>query len=487
MIIVSITGPSTDVALAQMALARSHADMFELRLDLLRNPDLRRLTEFGGRPVVATCRPRAAGGGFRGSERRRKDLLCAAVSSGAAYVDVEWTAHRDFLREFLMLRPVTRVIVSHHLKADEAAEAGAWYRRLESTGADVIKFAYHAQDVSDCIPAFEFLAAARKDRVRAVAIAMGTPGELTRVLYRKFGGWGTYAAADLGSNAAPGQLSARVLKTVYRAHVLDRATRLYGVVGNPVAQSKGPYLHNAHFQRLGMNAVYCRCETFDIDRFMRTIMPLLDGCSVTIPFKRLVLSSVDAVDPAAEAIGAVNTIVRRRGVLRAFNTDAPAALDALEERLTVNGKRLLVLGAGGAARAVAFEAIRRGAHVVLANRTRKKAVALARDCGGSWIPWHAAGRDRARIVVNTTPLGMVPRVKRSPVQGSLMKGKVVLDAVFNPSMTRFLRDARRAGARVISGTEWFLNQAAAQALLFSGKAPSRPFLARVLQRNQEEE
>jgi 3-dehydroquinate dehydratase/shikimate dehydrogenase len=468
-----------------MALAYAHADAFEVRLDLLRVTDLSRLFSFARRPVVATCRPAREGGGFRGSERSRKQLLDVASALGAAFVDVEWSAGKEFLREFLQRREECGVIVSHHLTPGEKSMQAEWYRRLVATGADVVKYAYHAADLADCATAFDFLARARRDRRRAIAIGMGVHGELTRILYRKFGGWATYASADIGPAAAPGQIPARTLKEVFRAHRLTPATRVFGVLGNPVAQSKGYFMHNAHFEHCGANAVYCRFPVTDLDRFMKRLMPLFHGCSVTLPYKQAIMQYADVVEPRAAAMGAVNTLIRTRAGLRALNTDAPAALDAIERYLKVRGRRFLVLGAGGAARAVVFEAVRRGAVVVIANRTAEKAEALAHEAGASVVPWRTAHRDAAEVVVNTTPVGMVPRVGRTPLTEVPSRARVILDAVYNPPETRFLRQARKRGMRTISGVEWYLNQAIEQARLYSGTAPRRAFLARVLGRHLE--
>ena len=325
-----------------------------------------------------------------------------------------------------------------------------------------------------------FLALARADRQRAVCIAMGEAGEASRVLYRKFGGWATYAAPEEGGVAAPGQVAGRTLRQLYRAHLLNARTTVFGVIGHPLVQSKGIHVHNPLLQAAGKNAVYCRFDVTDLRRFMGDVAPLLGGFSVTIPHKQSILRHLHRLDPGSKVIGAVNTVVCSGGRFSGTNTDGVGALDAVEGVVTVKGKRILLLGAGGAARAIAYEASRRGAVVVVANRTASRARALAREFGMEHVPMSGMEDVAFDILINATPVGMVPDVRVSPVTESVLSGKVVFDAVYNPPLTRLLKDAERAGATIIPGTEMYLHQAARQSALYSGKRPSLRVMRRLL-------
>jgi 3-dehydroquinate dehydratase/shikimate dehydrogenase len=354
-------------------------------------------------------------------------------------------------------------------------------------GAGIIKFAYLASDACDNRLAFDFLALARADRQRSIAIAMGEAGEPSRILYKKFGGWGTYAAPDDTSIAAPGQIPASRLVGLYRSEDLSPSTRVYGVVGGQVRHSKGIFVHNALFARMKLNTVYCRFQVSNLRGFMKDISPLIDGFSVTIPHKESIMKFLSAVDPIARSIGAVNTVIRRKNGLYGTNTDAPGALDAIEKVSRVRGKRMLIVGAGGAARAIAFEASRRGASVIVANRTAGRANALARAFGLKAVGMKSKmltpsdlASDEFDIVVNATSVGMSPSVKDTPIAASMLRGKVVFDAVYSPPMTRLLREARRAGATIIAGTEMYLNQAIRQSKLFSGRQPDSRLMRRIL-------
>jgi shikimate dehydrogenase len=316
--------------------------------------------------------------------------------------------------------------------------------------------------------------------VKAVAIAMGEAGEPSRILYRIFGGWGTYAAPADESSTAPGQLTASVLKELYRSNRLTSSTGVFGVIGNPVRHSKGIIVHNRLFSLEGKNSVYCRFLVKDLRRFMKHVAPLAHGFSVTIPHKEKVIPLVDTVDASARAIGAANTIIRKGKRWWATNTDAPGALDAIERVSSVEGKRMLVLGAGGASRAIAYEARRRGASVAVSNRTGRKARALAAEFGIAMVPWHSRERAEFDILVNATPIGMVPHVHRSPMPMHCLEGKIVFDAVYNPPLTRLLSEAGKVGARIIPGTEMYVHQGARQFRLYAGVPADLRMMKRVL-------
>jgi len=466
MIILSITGPSMETALRQVKAGSRYADILEFRLDMIGNVELTRLFSSTRRPKIVTCRPTWEGGLFAGPESDRMEILEAASLLGAEYADIEYGAGPTAIRGFMLRRRETRVIVSKHSISQSRFHVPTVYRQLHATGADVVKFAYMAEDAADIGHAFEFLALARGDRRKAIAIAMGEAGEASRILYRCFGGWATYASIGVGEGAAPGQVPARDLRSLYRADALTSRTRIFGVVGNPVGQSKGIYVHNAVFRQSKADAVYCRFRVRDLRRFVRTILPFMQGCSVTLPHKEKIARYVDIIAAGARAIGAVNTVYRKNGKLMGANTDASAALDAIEGVSAVRGKNLLIVGAGGAARAVAYEALQRGARVLIANRTEARARRLAAEMGAVHVKMAELAGHPFDILVNATSVGMFPSVHETPVPAAILAGKVVFDAVYNPPVTRLLRDARNAGGRPVPGAARHASGAAR-----SGEAP----------------
>ncbi len=316
---------------------------------------------------------------------------------------------------------------------------------------------------------------------RQIAIALGDAGEPSRILYRKFDGWATYASTEDGKSAASGQIRASHLKELYHADKLTPGTKVYGVVGNPVSQSKGAYIHNPLFRRARSNAVYCRFHVLNLERFVCLMAPHLHGFSVTLPHKQNVMRYLDTVDPHARAIGAVNTVVRRGNKLVGTNTDATGALDAIEQVARVKGKRVLILGAGGAARAIVYEAKRRGAEVIVANRTATNGQQLATELACEFVKWNSRTGVEFDVLVNATPVGMAPRIDESPFSKRFLRRKIVFDAVYNPPMTRLLKEAKSAGARIVPGTEMYLRQAALQSEMYTGRKPDINSMRKLLQ------
>jgi 3-dehydroquinate dehydratase/shikimate dehydrogenase len=467
-------------ALSQMASSAPYADAFELRLDLIRSAELAVLLLATPKPVIATCRPVWQGGGFAGSEERRMEILSAASLLGADYIDIELDAGKKFHTPFITRRGETGIILSHHVPAGKKFDSAAVYRRMRGVGADVMKFAFHASDAWENRIAFDFLLRARKDRCKAVAIAMGEAGEASRILYRVFGAWGTYAGTEDGKTAAPGQIRARLLKELYRADQRSPKTMIFGVVGYPVSHSKGIHVHNPLFALAGKDAVYCRFPVRNLRRFISDVGPFLRGFSVTLPHKKAMLSFARKLDPVASAIGAVNTMVRTKNGWWGTNTDAAAALDAIERVTRVSGKRMLILGAGGAARAIAYEAARRGSMVSIANRTESRARKLALELGVRFQPLRSLTPDRFDILANATPVGMAPRADQTPIAGRFLKGKTVFDAVYNPPTTRLLKETSERGGTAVPGTEMYVNQGAAQFRLYTGVAANIRAMKRIL-------
>ena len=483
MIIVSITGPSMAEALQQVAASAKYADMFEFRLDLMERPNIARLLSSTPKPTIAACRPVRQGGMFDGSERERIGMLDLAAVYGARYVDIELDVSPGILKDFVRRKKETAVIVSYHVPDGAQFNIRQMYKTLDATGADVIKLAYVASDGHEVRYAMDFLELALAGKRKAIAVALGECGESSRILYKKLGGWATYASPEDGRPAAAGQIPASILRNIYFSPQLDKQTRLYGVVAGPqVGKSKGIFVHNPLFQRAKLNAVYLRFSVHDLGKFMKLVGPLMSGMSVTIPHKESIMKYLDRVDSTAKAIGAVNTVVRRGGKLIGSNTDAAAALDAIEKVTRVKGKRMLIIGAGGAARAIAYEAKLRGAEVLIGNRAKVRALKLAKDFDLEVIDLKNIARTKFDILVNATPVGMFPNVDESPVPKAVLNRKVVFDVVYNPPMTKLLRDAPSAGARIVTGTEMYIGQAAAQSELYTGVKPDKSLMRKILAR-----
>ena len=255
--------------------------------------------------------------------------------------------------------------------------------------------------------------------------------------------------------------------------IIDQHTALYGVIGNPVRHSLSPALHNAAFSATSLNAVYLAFETEDIEECLKGIRAFgIKGASITIPFKTRVMPFLDEIDPLAERIGAVNTIVNDCGRLKGFNTDATGALKALEDKIKLPGMTCLIIGAGGAARAIGFMLKKQGAAVWIANRSRKRGEALAVSLGCPFIPLDEIREAKGDLLVQTTSVGMYPDIDQCPVPENILKqGMVVMDIVYHPHETRLLKLARDRGCLTINGVDMLLYQGAEQFRLWTDHDP----------------
>jgi 3-dehydroquinate dehydratase/shikimate dehydrogenase len=281
---------------------------------------------------------------------------------------------------------------------------------------------------------------------------------------------------------------------IYHHNEMDENTAVYGVIADPIAHSLSPQIHNAAFRALGVNAVYVpfRVPVDTLSDFIADA-PRLDirGLSVTIPLKEAIARELTKVDPAVKGIGAVNTVLFRDGEIVGYNTDYKAAMDSMEIVLGQVGatpsplanKRVLVLGAGGVARAIMYGLQRRGAKTTIASRTRGRADKLADLFGGRAVEWHARLNVEAEILINCTPVGMHPNVDETPFSKSHIKpSMLVFDTVYNPESTLLLKEARSHGCRTITGVEMFIRQAALQFFLFTGKEAPTDLMRETLKR-----
>jgi shikimate dehydrogenase len=255
--------------------------------------------------------------------------------------------------------------------------------------------------------------------------------------------------------------------------MIDAETQLYGVIGNPVRHSLSPIIHNGAFQRMGLNAAYLAFEVKNLEEAVRGIRGLgIRGVSVTIPFKTQIIPFLDQLEEVAGKIQAVNTIRQEGGKLIGYNTDWSGALGALEEKVDLTGKKVFLLGAGGAARAIAFGLKERGCRVFIGSRSPEKAAALAEELGVVHRPLPIAGRLDADVLVNATSAGMSPNDEESPVPKEVLdKEMTVMDIVYKPLRTKLLREAEERGCRTIDGLEMLARQGAAQVEIWTGRKP----------------
>jgi 3-dehydroquinate dehydratase/shikimate dehydrogenase len=487
-----IGSDANEMAEKAEALARDNS-FLEFRLDYLSKPGLAlaRIKRFSeshpGTVVIATCRRAAGGGKFRGSIAAQLEVLGKAAMAGCQMVDVELqTANKCKPAQLQRLRSRAALVLSFHdfratKKLDETLE------KMLAYPADFYKIVSTATTLSDNVMMIKFLAR-QGDRHSLVGMCMGEQGIISRVLGLRAGSVFTFASASAGEETAPGQVTAQELRSVYRIEQVDAATRVYGVAGDPIAHSLSPLIMNAAFRRENVNAVYLALHAKTLKDLLTCVREIpIHGISVTMPYKEAILPHLDNTDSHTAKIGACNTVVRAQdGKLYGFNTDAAGIVRPLERRLpTLEGARILVLGAGGAARAAVFGLKERGAEVYILNRSAAPAKKLAHRARARILKRPDLKKTSFDVIINATPVGM-GNTRETPLEEKEINARYVFDMVYDPAETRLLKLAQERGAQVIPGIEMFVHQAARQFEIWTGKpAPGDEMLRVVLLALQE--
>jgi 3-dehydroquinate dehydratase/shikimate dehydrogenase len=426
--------------------------------------------------AIATCRRVEAGGQFAGSVEEQAQVLEAAVRAGCAWVDLENESVEQAGPELLRRFDSAKLVVSVH-DFQKLPPLGETYRRLAKLPVYAVKIAGMARNLSDNLKVRQFLKSHHSKSRRPIVIALGAAGLPSRLLGLNWGSAWTFASGSPHFSAAPGQLPAEVMRCVYRVESVDHRTQLYGVVGSRASASLSPAMQNAAFHAKHVNAIYVPCETARLKDFLNFARKLsFTGFSVTMPFKRAIIRELDWIEPMAAQIGSCNTVAVQRGKWTGWNTDAVAVVEVLTKRLRLAGSRVLILGAGGAARAAAFALRGEGAMVFIAARREVAARRLASAVSAQVIPWSSADTLDVDAVINATPVGMAPNVEGLPIDLARLRTRVVFDMVYYPLETRFLAEARGRGLTTISGLEMLVAQGARQFEIWTGQSAPRALM-----------
>jgi 3-dehydroquinate dehydratase/shikimate dehydrogenase len=332
---------------------------------------------------------------------------------------------------------------------------------------DMIKIVTNARGIGDNNKIFELLAKAKEDKQPLAAFCMGEYGQISRILTRKFGGALMYASPDPATSTAPGQLCIDDLKNVFHVHTLNKSTRVFGLVGNPVKQSKGIHFHNSVFQEKGANAIYVNFLTDNLSEFINEYRDLFRGLSITMPFKKEIVPMLGEIDGGASRLGVVNTVIKKRNKLKGYNLDYIAVEMLLKKIKGIKNKRSIVLGTGGVAKTMAAAALSLGSPTTIAGRSLEKARNLAGELGCEYAMLDELPSLPCDILMNGTPVGM-NSVDNSMIvpAGYLRKEMVVFDAVYSPEITPLLKSALDSGCDIITGVQFFKQQAYLQSKLF---------------------
>jgi 3-dehydroquinate dehydratase/shikimate dehydrogenase len=454
------------------ALGRDNP-FLEFRLDHLRQPALgiARITRFLATRqdilAIATCRRASNGGKFRGSAQAQVEVLTKAAKAGFQLIDLDFqTAENMKPVAYDKLRSRASILLSYHdFKATKKLDE--LFARMRKFPAEIYKIVTTAVHLGDNVSMLKFLER-EADRQPVVGLCMGEQGFISRVLALKAGAAFTFASAGEGDETAPGQVSLRELRDVYRIEYVDRATRVYGVAGEPIEHSLSPLMMNAAFRRENINAVYLPLQARSLMDLLTCLREIpVQGASITMPFKQAIVEQLDNTDPLTAKVGACNTVVRGQdGRLYGFNTDIAGVIRPLETRLHIQGAKVLVIGAGGAARAAVFGLKDREADVYILNRTAERGQKLARQAHAKSIKRADLKKLQFDVIINATPVGMTN--SHSPLAPNELNAKIVFDMVYQRE-TRLVKLAREKGLPVITGEEMFVHQGARQFEIWTGK------------------
>ncbi len=484
---VAIIGATPAEMIEKAAVALKEFTFLEFRLDYLDKP-LAALPKFKqffaentAATAIATCRREANGGKFTGNVAAEVEVLSKAAESGFHLADLEIESAEAIKKpgvEKLRQSGIALIISHHDFQATK--DLDGIFARIDRFSPDFVKIVPTAKSLTDNVTLIRFLER-MADHTNIIGICMGDAGIISRVLGVRAGSAFTFAAATAGEETGPGQIAARTLVETYRIDQVDVATKVYGVAGNPIRSSLSPIMMNTAFRRETVNAVYLALQTSRVSDLVKLIHEIpLQGVSITMPLKEDILPHLEQTDALSAKIGAVNTLRLLDGKLFGFNTDVAGIVGPLEKRLPLRGAKVLVLGAGGAARAAVFGVRERGADVFILNRTSETAQKLARQSGSHVLRRDALGKTQFDVIINATPVGMAGNKLPQILEPEHLKTRLVFDLVYNPLETPLIRMARQQSIPIITGVEMFVQQGARQFEIFTGKPAPEEEMFRVV-------
>jgi len=483
---VAVSAPSPGELLDKAEAVSRDNPFIELRLDYISRPGLAigRVREFVEMhphvTLVATCRRESSGGKYKGDIRSELEVLGKAAEAGCQLVDVELqTAAKLKPAQLEKLRSLAAVILSFH-DFRTTANLEETLKKMAAYPADFYKIVGTATSLYDNVTMMKFLER-HGDAHSLVGLCMGEQGIISRVLGVRAGSGFTFGAVSVEDKTAPGQITAQELRSVYRIEQVDAASRVYGVAGDPVSHSLSPRIMNAALRRENVNGVFLALHAKSLKDLLACVKEIpIHGLAITMPHKQEILKYLDNTDPQTAKIGACNTVVRSQdGKLYGFNTDSAGVVSPLEHLMQLKDARILVVGAGGAARAAVFGLKERGAEVFILNRNPDKAHKLARQAKARTMNRANLKKVEFDVIINATPVGMGDG-RESPLNGDEIRAKYVFDMVYDPAETELLRLARERGAEVIPGSVMFVHQAAQQFEIWTGKPAPREDMLRIV-------
>jgi len=467
-------------AITLLEKALEKGELAEIRIDLIKDLNLSEINnKFDKKRIIVTNRKKDEGGLFEGSESERISPLIDALKIGFGFIDIE-SSSIDSLHNLISKRreynSKTNIIISYHNFEETPQDLKKILLQTENQGHDIVKIVAYAKDISDNLRIKDLVSSRSNQNKKIISFLMGEKGEISRILCNSWGSYTSYAPLRGVGKTAPGQIPIEDLNDVYRADSINNTFDIYGLIGNPVKESIGYYVHNKLFSYYNMDAAYLNFLVDDLDRFMSSFKGQFKGLCVTMPFKERIVPFLNKIDTMAQKIGAINTIKKNNDSLFGTNTDWIGAVYSIEKLTSINNKKVLILGAGGAGKAIAFGIANRQGEVIISNRDEKKALELSKNLGAETVLWEDRNDVEFDILVNATKIGMAPEDNNCPMEDSFftkdLSGITVFDAVYSPLETRLLTRSREQGAKIANGLDMYIGQAMAQFELWTGIKPS---------------
>jgi len=470
-----ITADSIEGALNDMEKAES-SDLIELRLDFIKDIDEKKINELiydKKQKIIATLRPAKFGGLFKGEETERLELLKVAINNNADFIDVEFQS--EIMNQIIKNKKSSKIIISHHdFKETQSLEKlESIYNQISKLSPDFVKIVTTANSINDNFVIFDLL----KGKNNLIASCMGQKGEISRILAPKFGSAIAYCSLGKNKESASGQITVEEMKNLYHVDLINPQTNVIGIISEFAENSMSKYMHNPNFVKNNVNFVYVpfKVSSNELKEFMENIKIFnFKGAAVTIPHKESIINLIHNVDETADEIGAVNTLVRDDRKTIGYNTDYYGAVESLKEKMNPKGKKVLVIGAGGAARAVVYGLKKEGAEITIVNRTENKAKELAGQFNVDFDKMEniKSLARQADVIINATSLGMAPFEDGCALkEDELEEGKVVMDVVYKPVITKLIKLAQKKKCKTITGDRMLIYQAVRQFELWTGINP----------------
>lgn len=451
-------------------------DIIEVRMDHIPKASLKKIRGLSKKPLIITLRSKNEGGFWNGKPAEYQKLLHSAITAKANYIDLEYQMAAAVMPK---LKPGdTKVILSSHTDLTGFEPLKALLEEMTTIKADVYKLIFSAETLHDNIAALQLIRFAKSQKINFVIHAMQESGRVSRLIGALKGNSWTYVAREFNEETASGQLSFHEAKNYFYLPQKSASTRVFGLVGSPIQQSRGWRLHNRLIQEKiarkeagsSKDLLYVNFPAEHLDEFWADWQEHIHGLSVTIPYKEQVIKHLTHVSTEVRISGVCNTIVREGNGWKGYNTDLLAIETLLRQYLPKLKGGGLIVGTGATARS-AISALKRldVNPVFVVGRNVDRGKMLAQTFGIDYLKENEVHYASASAIIQTTPVGMVPYIDKYPLGTALFrKDRIVLDVIYNPPETRFIKIANERGCITISGEEMFLYQAAKQFEIFTG-------------------